>query len=768
MRRLLTCWLVAGWLCVVAQTVAQDAPVNLDLEAGELGGLPTGWSHPTPAGEVRLTDQEPLQGARCVELTGVEPGELIPFNSLMQMVDAAKYRGQRVWLRAAVRVEVRDAAARAQLWLREDQTERRIGFFDNMGARPIRDPAWHYYDIVGDISTDGLFLNFGLMVYGDATAWLDDVSFTAIGPADSDATKPRPLEGRALDNLVAFAHLFGYVRYFHPSDEAFSTEWDRFAMRGVMDVESAANAEELVARLRALFGPIAPTVQVFLADTPPETTEPATTQPADEPQRVIAWQHYGLGWPDPRPQFYHSNRSVHTVQGSTFPEGVAAPDVPFTADLGGGVTCRVPLSLYCDDEGTLPHAAGDVPTSGPATQPANLLPTASSGDVRSTRLADVIIAWNVMQHFYPYFDVVDTDWPQALRTALAAAATDADHRAFLGTLRRLIAQLHDGHGNVSHRSDDAGYMPPFRWDWVEDHLVVTYVAPDATGPAQTLQPGQVILKIDGVPAATALARAEESVSAATVAWRRYGALYDLAGGTKESVVRLTVAADDGQERTIDVPRSAILGTVIPPRPDRISELRPGIFYVDIDRISDDDLEAAMPDLEQAKGIIFDFRGYPRDLDYPKMALLGHLTDTPLEHPRYGTPILTRPDREQMTFTGGTPMLVQPCKPRLTAKVVFIIAAQAISQAECYLGIVEHYHLGELVGEPTAGTNGNINPFVLPGGYYVTWTGLRVLKHDGSPHHGVGILPTVPVSRTIAGVAAGKDELLERAIDLLTQ
>jgi hypothetical protein len=42
--------------------------------------------------------------------------------------------------------------------------------------------------------------------------------------------------------------------------------------------------------------------------------------------------------------------------------------------------------------------------------------------------------------------------------------------------------------------------------------------------------------------------------------------------------------------------------------------------------------------------------------------------------------------------------------------------------------------------------------------------MRVLKHDGSRHHGVGIAPTVPVSRTIAGVIAGRDELLEKAIE----
>jgi C-terminal processing protease CtpA/Prc len=85
-----------------------------------------------------------------------------------------------------------------------------------------------------------------------------------------------------------------------------------------------------------------------------------------------------------------------------------------------------------------------------------------------------------------------------------------------------------------------------------------------------------------------------------------------------------------------------------------------------------------------------------------------------------------------------------------------------------MGIVEAYKLGAIVGGPTAGTNGNVNPFTLPGGYRLIWTGMQVLKHDGSRHHGVGILPTVPVVRTIAGVAAGRDELLEKAIEVVSR
>ena len=73
-----------------------------------------------------------------------------------------------------------------------------------------------------------------------------------------------------------------------------------------------------------------------------------------------------------------------------------------------------------------------------------------------------------------------------------------------------------------------------------------------------------------------------------------------------------------------------------------------------------------------------------------------------------------------------------------------------------------------MGGPTGGTNGNFNVFAVAGGYSLRWTGMDVRKKDGSPHHGVGIKPTVPVSRTLAGVIAGRDELLEKGIEVVSQ
>src|SRR5207302_1833143 len=133
-----------------------------------------------------------------------------------------------------------------------------------------------------------------------------------------------------------------------------------------------------------------------------------------------------------------------TVLSALLNPGLKPPDParPFAGELGGGVSCLIPLALPADAEGTLPrveppHARGPArPTRPPGFQP--------SGNDRATRLADVALAWNVFQHFYPYFEVVQADWPGALRRGLTAAATDVDEGAFLDTLRSLVAALEDG------------------------------------------------------------------------------------------------------------------------------------------------------------------------------------------------------------------------------------------------------------------------------------------------------------------------------------
>ncbi len=445
---------------------------------------------------------------------------------------------------------------------------------------------------------------------------------------------------------------------------------------------------------------------------------------------------------------------------------VAPPKLPPPAEafeasiseMGGGVSCRVPVTLYLNAEGkTVPASHGWNPPATGGWQP--------SGNDRATRLADVALAWNVFQHFYPYFDVVETDWPAALREALTSAAVDRDEMAFFDTLRLLVARLHDGHGNVGllSQSWEKYAALPLALRWIEDNPPVLAVAAVVPGKADRIRPGDVVLSLDGVPAAEALAKRERLISGATPQWIRWNAVNRLVRGLGGESARLKIQPAAGEPYEVSLTYEVKFPYPEEPRPEKISEIRPGIWYVDIGRIEDGDFNAAVAKLAEAKGVIFDLRGYPAKLS---PVVLQHLTDTPVTSARWNVPIVTRPDRQGMEFQFSN-WTLEPRQPRIRGKVAFLTDGRAISYAETYMGIVEHYKLAQIVGGPTAGTNGNINPFDLPGGYSFSWTGMKVLKHDGSQHHGIGILPTVPVARTLKGVREGRDEVLEKGIEIVS-
>jgi len=192
----------------------------------------------------------------------------------------------------------------------------------------------------------------------------------------------------------------------------------------------------------------------------------------------------------------------------------------------------------------------------------------------------------------------------------------------------------------------------------------------------------------------------------------------------------------------------------------VAVLEPGISYVDLDRATAVDFKAALPQLAEAKAVIFDFRGYPKMFEF-----FDYLSDQRIQSAIWQIPIITKPDRLGVAKYDTSRWDLPPKTPRLKGRLIFVIDGRAVSAAETAMGIVEAYRLADIVGEPTAGTNGNVNPFTVPGGYVLSWTGMRVLKHDGSRHHGVGILPTHPVSRTIKGITERRDEFLEKALEL---
>ena len=107
----------------------------------------------------------------------------------------------------------------------------------------------------------------------------------------SSASQPTPQE---IANLRAFTKLYGYVRFFHPSNEASAIDWDKFAMYGAGKVRFVSNDTALKTVLEELFKPLAPTMQLYWKG---ETPKPLSSLfPKDTAGlHVVAWQHKGVG-----------------------------------------------------------------------------------------------------------------------------------------------------------------------------------------------------------------------------------------------------------------------------------------------------------------------------------------------------------------------------------------------------------------------------------------------------------------------------------------
>jgi uncharacterized protein (TIGR03437 family) len=722
-----------------------------DFEGAVPGQPPPGWGiggSTIPGFQAVLTNQGCVEGSQCAVLTAPPDPPANTYGDLSTSVLSNTYPASKIRLRAAVRVQ---AGTQANLWLRVDRRGGPNGFFFSTTDPPITSSQWAYYTIDAPIVSDDVTLYFGLIITS-GTAWLDDVTIEVLTPPRTESAEaPRPLSDQGLANLVAFAKLAGYVRYFHPSDQSYQAEWDDFVINGVRAVENAVSPDDLARKLQTLFDPIAPNVQVFNEGAPPDL--PPDLRPASlAGLSVTQWFHNGLGFGTDNAAGtpYGSQRESAPVSGQ-WPYGFASPAQPYAASLGNGLTARVPVALYTNGQGTLPSRPSAAPTD-------NLIRNVAD---RGTRLADVILAWNVFQHFYPYFDLEQVDMPGELRRALTSAALNTGPDDFLVTMQKLVASLKDGMARVSYDGMVRLHVPLI-WAWVEGQLIVTTVK---QGQATGILPGDRILTIDGRNVDDVMAQQAPLESGATPQYVRLRTLQDITicnPGT-DSVMQLQIEPflSLGNRRTVQL--SCGLDTNWQDaRPTTNAQLGPGLLYIDLSRITVANLARVMPQLQTASGIVFDYRGYPAQLP---LTYLENLTTTTLQSEIFLFPTPTLPDQTQMTFARFVQSLY-PQTPYLPAKLVFLIDEQAIYRAESEMDIVEHYKMADFVGAPTAGTTGEPNPFTLPGGFHVQWTGMKVLKPDGSRFNGVGIRPTVPVSRTRQGIANRQDEILQRGWQLI--
>lgn len=732
---------------------------NGSFEAPQNGALPSGWFIPTMMIEqgfaaTTLDADDAPEGGRVVRLAFT--GDTAPnqWGNLMQTIDATPYQGQRIELAARIRVDRESRNDRVQMWLRADRPGGKVGFFNNSAQSPARSPKWTDATIVADIEDDAASLALGFMVFGAADAFIDDVSIRILGDTNAGNIAPAPLEGRALDNVAAAVRLALAVRWFHPTTAARADDWDQFTIDLIDAAEGTATPAELALTLQQHLASRSRGVRVWAGPAMGAFQAPDLAS-ADHIAGIL---HRGLG---PNLDGY-GNNNIYRSELIVEPRAQdRLPDTPAFSvlELPGGISAVVPHLLPAPN-GVAPVPA-DIEPAAPALQrDEHWRPGVRD---RTTRLASIGTAWGIFAHFYPYWDVIDTDWDAELKTALAAAAIAEDADAFQIALERLLAKAEDGHASAGFSGGSRAI--PIDADLTSEGVLVVREHIDHP----TLNPGDRIITLNGTPVMELIAERAGRISGSTEGFVNARALMAVLAGFEQPGVEASIQQPSGDRYTTTLATVTVgeyyraAGTGSNHNHQNCDEIAPGVHYVDLNGLDWADLEPLLPELAAAEGVVFDLRGYPGSAG---KQILHHLTDKPIHSAYWRVPVTTAPRLAGVTYDESR-WNVMPLEPRIEGKVVFITGPRAISYAESCMAIVEAEDLGLIVGDTTAGTNGNINRFTLPTGQQVIWTGMRVVKHDGQTvHQGVGVAPDIRVTHTQAALAAGKDAPLERATELI--
>lgn len=606
----------------------------------------------------------------------------------------------------------------------------------------------------------------GLRTLFGAIALLGALCADSPARAHAPPDPRRPLSDDAVESLAATARVFGYVRHFNPAIESLRVDWALFAANAALVMEGVEGAEARVEALSRLFGSVAPAAMFYATGDEAPEIELIRASPEAPIIGVNVWDHRGYGLIHVPIGPFYSNRMRIALEDGRMLRRFPDPMTPHRADVGGGVSCVVPASLWVNQDGrTLPLATQEADSAVP--RPLN---TASAEERRrAVRIADVMIAYNVLRHFHPWADLSEAEWDDALRASLrvAAVSDDADARGRARAVSLLLARLGDGQAHVVEQEPSPEYAPPLAFEFIGDRLLITGVRAGAARNPDAPAPGDEVVTINGEPLIAPLERELPYVAGANEPLRRWVALENIALGARDSELTLGVRAEDGRVRNAALRRTEPPSAMRAARPGVVSEPAPGVVYIDASRMDEDELFNELQKHGAARGVIFDYRAAA---DGALGAQLGILIkgDGPIEPAQNWIPTPRLPDRVNLEFLHFPTILITK-PPGMTAKFVFLADGRTMGKAEADLITVREASLGVIVGERTAGAPGeHLSQEWLPGGMWLRWSGMIVRAADGDTYERRGVEPDIEVVRTVRGVAAGRDEALERAVELLSR
>ncbi|MDR1200537.1 MAG: hypothetical protein LBL58_02755 [Tannerellaceae bacterium] len=592
---------------------------------------------------------------------------------------------------------------------------------------------------------------------------------TSCSQAQEGWINKEKLNEQEIKNIKALSNLYGLVRYFYPNQNVESLNWYKFLIYGQTIIEDVETDEELIEKLEFLFRPIAP--ELSFCDSSQRNL-------INNGDFIYLWKHTGIG---KKPVDNDNTFKSEIIECTNHEEGIPIADSLYCFQLLDEVNVYLPIAIsykHPKKNKQLQHLIKELDNIKYKLFTENLYNIVIRKkekkfqflESEKFRIADIIIRWHIVKHFYPYFreDNLEQSWDETFNVAVNNALSSQNQEEYYYAVCNLFSNVKDSHiqlmKNAYLGGFYAGYLPSFHPDisvsYVND-TVIFNPASSAESKDEKRFDEYIVRSLNNKDIDSLIKEKRNYISASNIGASNQklfsnNMLFECL--RKDSV--LNISMQNGKIVTIHTSNTYPTFSV-DMHPYFLKKMEGDIYYINptYHAANYEEFKTHIGEFQESKGLVFDLRGYPSN--YIMDNIITHLSNDKIKWGDFRLPVYYYPNQMNVIYKTEIDYLY-PSEDYINVPLVFLINENSISYCETIIEILKRNNIGILVGSNTNGTNGDITMINLPV-FSFTMTAIK----DFSGYHGKGIEPDIMVQKTVKGVINNEDEELKTAIYYLS-
>lgn len=370
--------------------------------------------------------------------------------------------------------------------------------------------------------------------------------------------------------------------------------------------------------------------------------------------------------------------------------------------------------------------------------------------------------WETVNQKYYDGSFNGVDW-RAMRDRYRPLVQEAaDDEGFYDVLKRMVGELHDAHTRFHtpeqrrERERLQAVTAGLSIFEVEGKVVVISVEPDSDAARAGVEPGMIVLTVDGKPVADRLAEARARVAGTSsdraVRLRVYRMIID---GDPGAALRMSLTRADGS--TLDV---ALIRRIVSDTAEVTSRrLTSGLGYIRLTLWKSPirkQFKKALERLRDTPGVVIDLRGNPGGEADEVVTIASYFFDSHVPFGKFskrsGKAIYLRTDDDDRVYKGPVAILVNEGSG---------------SGSELFAGVMQENGRAMIVGRQSCGCVRGISEFKkVKGGGELAVSEYGYLSPKENTFEGTGVIPDKTVELKISDLQGRRDAALEESERLL--